>query len=351
MPLYMDIHIVEAEKLYAEDVVKAHMKDLSVQKKYGVIQRKYWVDTDNKRVFCLMEGPSKDACHAVHEEAHGMTACNIVEVSEDEFNLMLTGKSKNDMAFTDSGELDSGFRTLLWVGFEDFNRNYSHYSSELNQIISNHKGYLIPQPGTLTFGLFNSPVNAVICAVTISQLLKMIEDKVEYKISIITGQPLEKESQDLFSNSKTKLTWVKYLGASNHIYLDLRTKNLVMNNPDAPNISFNTMNILDGKDFSFLEKLFTILNEKLSNPKFGIEQLNKALGMSKATSYRAISSLTGMSPNRLIQEFKMQMALDLLKNNNHSISEIADTVGYNSSSYFTHAFKNRYGILPTSYWK
>ena len=80
MPLYMDVHRdVEAT---VEDVVEAHEKDIETQKKYGVEYKQYWVDEDEGTVFCLFEGPSKEAGRKVHEEAHGLTADEIHEVQE-----------------------------------------------------------------------------------------------------------------------------------------------------------------------------------------------------------------------------------------------------------------------------
>ena len=80
MPLYMDVHRdVEAT---VEDVVEAHEKDVETQKKYGVEYKQYWVDEDEGTVFCLFEGPSKEAGRKVHEEAHGLTADEIYEVQE-----------------------------------------------------------------------------------------------------------------------------------------------------------------------------------------------------------------------------------------------------------------------------
>ncbi|WP_154658652.1 DUF4242 domain-containing protein [Halopiger djelfimassiliensis] len=82
MPLYMDVHKdVDAS---VEDVVEAHEKDVAIQDKHDVEYKRYWVDEDEGTVFCLFEGPSKEAGENVHEEAHGLTADEIHEVREGE---------------------------------------------------------------------------------------------------------------------------------------------------------------------------------------------------------------------------------------------------------------------------
>ena len=81
MTLYMDIHR-ELEGLTEEAVAGAHARDLEVQEKYGANYLKYWFDEDSGTVFCLVEAPSKEAAEAVHREAHGLLAREIIEVNE-----------------------------------------------------------------------------------------------------------------------------------------------------------------------------------------------------------------------------------------------------------------------------
>ncbi len=81
MPLYMDIH-KKVPGLTAESVAAAHEKDLQVQKKHDVKYLKYWFDEGTGSVFCLCEAPNKEAAVAVHREAHGLVADEIIEVKE-----------------------------------------------------------------------------------------------------------------------------------------------------------------------------------------------------------------------------------------------------------------------------
>ncbi len=81
MPLYLDVHH-KVEGLTGEAVGDAHAKDLRVQHKYGVNYLRYWYDEGTGKVFCLVEAPSKEAAAAVHREAHGLLADEIIEVKE-----------------------------------------------------------------------------------------------------------------------------------------------------------------------------------------------------------------------------------------------------------------------------
>ncbi len=81
MPLYLDVH-AKIEGLTADVAADAHRKDLEIQQKHGVKYLRYWFDEGNGKVFCLVEAPSRAAAEAVHREAHGMMADEIIEVKE-----------------------------------------------------------------------------------------------------------------------------------------------------------------------------------------------------------------------------------------------------------------------------
>jgi hypothetical protein len=81
MPLYLDVHN-KVEGATTDAMAKAHRKDLEVQHKYGVNYLRYWFDEGTGKVFCLVEAPSKEAAAAVHREAHGVMADEIIEVKE-----------------------------------------------------------------------------------------------------------------------------------------------------------------------------------------------------------------------------------------------------------------------------
>lgn len=82
MPLYMDIH-KKVDGATDEAVAAAHLKDLETQEKYNVKYIKYWLDESTGTIFCLVEAPNKEAAERVHREAHGLTADEIHEVTEN----------------------------------------------------------------------------------------------------------------------------------------------------------------------------------------------------------------------------------------------------------------------------
>ena len=79
MPLFMDTHR-KIEGLTADAVANAHKMDLAVQEKHNVRYLQYWFNAETGRVYCLVDAPNVGAAEAVHREAHGLVANELVEV-------------------------------------------------------------------------------------------------------------------------------------------------------------------------------------------------------------------------------------------------------------------------------
>jgi Protein of unknown function (DUF4242) len=80
MPLFLDVHTVPGAT--SEAVAGAHELDLAVQDQYGVKMLKYWLDESSGRISCLAEAPTKEAVNQVHQQAHGLLATEVFQVTE-----------------------------------------------------------------------------------------------------------------------------------------------------------------------------------------------------------------------------------------------------------------------------
>jgi hypothetical protein len=79
---FLDVHELGAGNVKAEDVEKAHQKDLAVQKKYGVNFINYWVDEKTGTVLCLSQASDASKVIATHKEAHGLVPVSVVAVKQ-----------------------------------------------------------------------------------------------------------------------------------------------------------------------------------------------------------------------------------------------------------------------------
>ncbi|QIE60306.1 response regulator [Rasiella rasia] len=102
-------------------------------------------------------------------------------------------------------------------------------------------------------------------------------------------------------------------------------------------------------DEKFLEKLQLVLDDKLTDSEFTSAAFCEAVGISRMQLHRKLKALTGQSTTEFIKSQRLKMAVQLLKKNKLSISEIGYTVGFNDPSYFTKCFKEEYGKLPTQF--
>ncbi|WP_445736721.1 hybrid sensor histidine kinase/response regulator transcription factor [Mariniflexile sp.] len=109
------------------------------------------------------------------------------------------------------------------------------------------------------------------------------------------------------------------------------------------------INIEQSQDEVFLEHLNSIVNDKLNDPDFKVDDLAEKLNMSHSSLYRKCSTLTGLSLIDYIREQRVKKAAILLTKYGYNISEVAYMVGFNNPKYFSKCFKNQYGISPKDF--
>lgn len=102
-------------------------------------------------------------------------------------------------------------------------------------------------------------------------------------------------------------------------------------------------------DEQFMQKLYHILETHLSNPNLSLNQFSQEIGMSRANLYRKIKSITDLSPNEYIRNFRLNMGAKMLRETQLSVSDIYIAVGFNSHGYFSNCFKAHFGMSPTEY--
>jgi ligand-binding sensor domain-containing protein/signal transduction histidine kinase/DNA-binding response OmpR family regulator len=105
------------------------------------------------------------------------------------------------------------------------------------------------------------------------------------------------------------------------------------------------------KDKDFLDDLIKIIEIELSNPEMNIAFVCTQIGMSRTKLYNKIKGLTGQSINDFIRTIRLKKAAQLMTEADTSITEVMYSVGIQTQSYFTKAFKNEFGKTPTQFLK
>ena len=80
-----------------------------------------------------------------------------------------------------------------------------------------------------------------------------------------------------------------------------------------------------------------------------VEELGKRVGMSRSTFALRFKETVGVSPMEYLTRWRMLLAGDRMSNTSDSISQIAQSLGYESASAFTKAFKKTMGCSPRQY--
>lgn len=78
-----------------------------------------------------------------------------------------------------------------------------------------------------------------------------------------------------------------------------------------------------------------------------IEALCEAAGMSRASLHRHFVALTGLSPIQYQKQLRLQQARQLLLAGDHSASDVAYAVGYESASQFSREYSRHFGAPPS----
>ena len=71
--------------------------------------------------------------------------------------------------------------------------------------------------------------------------------------------------------------------------------------------------------------------------------------MSRTILYNRMKDLLDKTPANFIKEMRIKRAVQLLKLNIYTVSEIADMTGFNDAKYFSKVFKREIGVSPMSY--
>ncbi|MCG8374659.1 MAG: ATP-binding protein, partial [Balneolales bacterium] len=101
----------------------------------------------------------------------------------------------------------------------------------------------------------------------------------------------------------------------------------------------------------FLKKLNKILECEFSNPLLSVNMIREKLFMSRSTFYRKIVEKTGINTQQFVNEFRLEKAREMLASQQGSISEISYACGFNSLSYFSRSFKEKFGKSPSEFLK
>lgn len=99
----------------------------------------------------------------------------------------------------------------------------------------------------------------------------------------------------------------------------------------------------------FLQQAMAVVEREMSNSAFTVEELAAALSLSRMQLHRKLKALTDQSATEFMRHLRLHRAAELLAGRTGTVSEVAYRVGFESLSYFTKAFRDVFGTLPSEY--
>ena len=114
----------------------------------------------------------------------------------------------------------------------------------------------------------------------------------------------------------------------------------ISNEPDAPEL-----------EKRFLVKLNSFITSNISLANMNSETLAEGMCLSKSQINRKVKSLTGMNTATYIKQSRLAYSQVLLRDPEKTIGDIVLLCGFDSASYFTKLFKEKFGITPSQYRK
>lgn len=101
----------------------------------------------------------------------------------------------------------------------------------------------------------------------------------------------------------------------------------------------------------FLMKFNALIASNISRSNLNSEMLAESMCLSKSQLNRKVKSITGINTAAYIKQSRLAHAQILLKDPERTIGDIVLMCGFESASYFTKMFKEKFGVTPSEYRK
>ena len=120
--------------------------------------------------------------------------------------------------------------------------------------------------------------------------------------------------------------------------------------PHAEPASEARKEAIDIRDRRFMDSLTAYLEKELSNQSLDMDMVAGELCVSRSALYRRIKSLTGLSPNDCVRDYRLKRAVEFMCAG-ETLADVAERCGFSSYSYFSKSFKQHFGVSPKEWLK
>ncbi len=241
--MFLDRH--DAPGVTPEELADAHRLDVAIQEKHGVQYHTYWFDPENGSVFCLAEGPSKQAIETVHQESHGLLASTILELDSTAPLNKFLGSLPNHpvgtayaapalraIVFTD---VCGSVAQTQQLGDDGHMQLLGEHNRIVRRELATHEGREVKHTGDGIMAAFTSVVSAVAFAVEVQRELHDFNQEapipLEVSIGISAGEPVTDDHDDLFGAAVQLAARLCAAASSGDIAVSIAVRELCIGKP------------------------------------------------------------------------------------------------------------------------
>jgi class 3 adenylate cyclase len=244
MPMFIDRHD-GADGVSPEEVVAGHELDLEIQGEFGVQYITYWFDPADGTVFCLAEGPSREAVEAVHLAAHGEIAPTIIEFDQEAPLNAFFGSLPSYARGTPY--VESAVRSIVFtdmcgsvaqtqaLGDDGHMQLLRAHNDIVRSALREHGGREVKHTGDGIMAAFTSVASSVAFAVAVQRSLdernQEAEPPLHVSIGISAGEPVTDDSDDLFGAAVQLAARLCASASSGEIVTSVAVKELCIGKP------------------------------------------------------------------------------------------------------------------------
>jgi AraC-like DNA-binding protein len=219
------------------------------------------------------------------------------------------------------------------------------YMRIVKRELSNFDAQYIEWNKDLLLACFLSAPKAICCAMVLKNSLKGFAESMILKIALKVGGNFKINYDELRTDYiffyKIKETKPK---------IEQKVLRLQQDENQQISLLIKVADVLEIAEQKFLIRLFKNIRENWQNPYFNVANLCQKMSTSNSGLYRKCTKITGISPIKLVKEYRLLKCLKTLRSR-RSIKEILYDSGFNSPSYFSRCFKDRFGFSPHFYQK
>ena len=106
---------------------------------------------------------------------------------------------------------------------------------------------------------------------------------------------------------------------------------------------------VNAEEEKLVSQMLKAIEAHIDDEQYNADLLARDVAMSRASLYKKLQTILGITPTDFIRNVRLKRAAQLLASTQLSINEIADRVGFITARNFSTQFKKMFGVTPSEY--